>query len=145
MASNWLTARIDKRWPNGKVLLVVDPPPAGEVPLPSEQDRLLVRLRQPRNIKHHRKYWALVRAACGASGLWHGNNDLCHLWLKHQTGHVDLIRLADGTEIQIPKSINFASMGQREFSTYYDRAIFALSEATGVDVETLGREADAAQ
>jgi len=96
--------------------------------------------RRPRNINHHRKLFALINLAVDNWPVDTTSDALLGL-IKIKTGHATPIQSADGTVHYIPKSINFESMCQDEFSPFYDSAIKLISLALGVSVEDLDREA----
>lgn len=101
---------------------------------------VLIDPRRPRNILHHRKLFALLNLAVENWPVETTTEALLGL-IKIKTGHTTPIESADGTIHHIPKSINFESMGQDEFSPFYDKAVHLISLVLGVSVEDLDREA----
>ena len=101
---------------------------------------VLIDPRRPRNIQHHRKLFALLNLAVDNWPVETTTDALLGL-IKIKTGHTTPIQSADGTIHHIPKSINFESMNQDEFSPFYDKSINLISLALGVSVEDLDREA----
>ena len=51
--------------------------------------------------------------------------------LKFHMGWVEHFRLADGTEVQVPRSISFGSMDELEFTRFCDGSLRALAEIAG--------------
>jgi hypothetical protein len=77
----------------------------------------------PRNIKHHRKFMALVAVVAEYSDVY-DNQDKALLAVKIAAGHCDFVPNPITGELQaVPKSISFAAMGQDDFETFYDEAI----------------------
>jgi len=90
------------------------------------------KITQPRNVQHHRKYWAMI-------GLVHENlpeemeklfktpNDL-HTELKLQAGLYDIHYTIGGKQIPQVRSINFGAMDQLDFEEYYENTIRIISK-----------------
>ena len=81
----------------------------------------LVELKGTRNLKHHQKFRVLLDL------IWRNQEeypsvDIMHSAIKYELGHCDTF-MRDGKIIMTPKSTSFASMGQVEFSEYYDKVI----------------------
>lgn len=83
---------------------------------------LEVEVKKPRNIKSHRKFFALLNVAFENQDKYTTFHDFrvevelkCGNYREHVTtkGHL----------IYVPKSISFASMDETEFSMLYDKAI----------------------
>lgn len=102
---------------------------------------VLVSIKQPRNVAHHRKLFALL-------SLVHQNQSryptVEHLLtaIKIYLGYYKPVRLADGREGCMPDSIAFHSMNQAEFAEFYDRVIGLVVEKIlpGVKRDDLERE-----
>lgn len=83
---------------------------------------VLVSVKLPRNVKHHRKLFALL-------SLVHQNQSryptVEHLLsaIKIYLGYYKPVRLADGREGCMPDSIAFHAMGQDDFNAFYDKVI----------------------
>lgn len=97
-------------------------------------------VRRPRNVKYHRKFFALCHLVFDASGQWESVEHLL-TDLKFHLRHVESFRLHDGRQVDVPASISFAAMDDVEFSRFFDRAIRALCELTGGIQEDALREA----
>ena len=105
---------------------------------------VLIDPRRPRNINHHRKFFALLNLAVDnwpelPDGSTISQKSLLGL-IKIKTGHADPVQGADGNIHYIPHSINFESMSQDEFDPFYEKAIQLIALALGVDAETLDKE-----
>lgn len=97
---------------------------AGELLLSKikNNDLVQVEVKRPRNVQHHRLYWALV------SKVWENLDqeryptpDDLSAAVKIAAGIRTRIVLPDGTQGFIPGSIAFHKMSQDEFSAFYDR------------------------
>lgn len=82
---------------------------------------------RPRNVLHHRKWWALV-SLIYANQSRYGSPEELDDAIKVSIGHCTAMRLKNGTEVRIPKSIAFHAMDQSEFEQFYDRAIKLVCE-----------------
>lgn len=93
---------------------------------------------QPRNIQHHRKFFALLNTVWQAAGDWVTVEDLL-VELKIKLGVTKDVVIRDSGEIvKIIGSISFAAMDQLEFEKFYERAIQALClMAGGIDSDML--------
>lgn len=83
---------------------------------------------RPRNLKHHRKFFALIGVVFKAQGFYATQENMLDdikLAIGHSRqfiGHDGLIRI-------IPNSISFANMDQSEFEQFYNKAVeFILSK-----------------
>lgn len=84
---------------------------------------MLVQVKRPRNIQHHRKFFALLKIVIDAGGFNGSEKSLLHL-LKLECDEFDLLYLPyKGEYLKIPNSISFASMGQERFEKFYDKAL----------------------
>ena len=85
-------------------------------------DRVMVEWRRPRNVQHHRLYFALIGIVWEnmPDGRYPTRDDL-HAAVKISAGLRTRIELPDGTLGFIPGSIAFHKMGQDEFDAFYDR------------------------
>lgn len=86
---------------------------------------------QPRNIKHHRKFFALLNTVWAAAGDWPTVDDLL-IELKIKLGITrDVVIRESGEMVKIVGSISFAAMDQTEFDKFYESAIQALCFMVG--------------
>lgn len=77
---------------------------------------------QPRNLDHHRKWWALLQAVFPHQSTY-ATLDSFHAAIKVALGYGETVKLPDGRMIVIPGSISFARMDQAAFEQFYDRAV----------------------
>lgn len=81
---------------------------------------------RPRNIGHHRKFFALLRLVVNNLPEEldiYNNTTLLLDEIKFQLGHFELRQNIDGNPYYIVKSINFGSMDQTEFNEFYSKTI----------------------
>jgi hypothetical protein len=97
---------------------------------------------KPRNIKHHRKLFALLNLVVSSGGWDYDLDTLLH-FVKLKSGYVSLVYVPQIKEyIQVPKSISFASMPQDEFNVFYDKALNCCADLLGVSRHELDLEMD---
>jgi hypothetical protein len=106
-------------------------------------DIVSVEVKKPRNIQHHRLYWALV-------GIVHDNVDHeryptpedLSAAIKISAGVCRRIELKSGEVGYIPESIAFHKMDQTEFAAFYDRVcdLIAKHYLPGVNTDDLRLE-----
>ena len=98
-------------------------------------------LNKPRNLAHHRKFWALLNVFWSATGDWSSPYGIL-VELKVRLGHVQEVLIRDtGEVVKVPKSISFAQMDQTEFDTFYERALAELCKmGGGIEPEDLRNE-----
>lgn len=77
---------------------------------------------RPRNLAHHRKYWALISLIYQNQTRYQSPEELNDA-IKVHVGHASVMVLRDGTEVRVPKSIAFHAMNQDEFDSFYSRVI----------------------
>lgn len=77
---------------------------------------------RPRNVDHHRKWWALLQAVYPHQDTYATINAF-HAAIKVALGYGETVKLPDGRAILIPGSISFAAMDQGEFEQFYERAV----------------------
>ena len=96
---------------------------------------------QPRNVQHHRKFFALLNAIHPHQDTYPTIDSLLCA-MKCALGYGETVELPDGRIVLVPGSISFAKMDQADFSNFYARAV-ALIETKilpGVDSADLKRE-----
>jgi hypothetical protein len=81
-----------------------------------------VRITQPRNLKHHRMWFALLKATLDAQDYFRTLDEL-HDAIKLAIGHSEERRTIAGDTYFMPRSISFAKMDQTAFSAFFDRAV----------------------
>ncbi|WP_149313497.1 hypothetical protein [Methylobacterium sp. P1-11] len=105
---------------------------------------VLVTIRRPRSVQHHRKLFALFAVVLEQTDRWADSTMLLED-LKLATGLFETrVSALTGMPYPVPASISFAAMSQDRFAAWYEKAIRVLSEHLGTDVETLSREVSAA-
>lgn len=77
---------------------------------------------RPRNLQHHRKFFALCQLIAANTDKVQDVDDLVFR-LKIATGHCRRHVTADGVVLYEPLSISFASMDQTEFDAFYARCL----------------------
>jgi hypothetical protein len=87
----------------------------------SQGDWFFVDVKKPRNVKHHRKFWAMLNVVADNLALDIDADTLCEI-IKIKTGHVTVVKTKSGL-VHIPKSLKFSKMNQVEFDHFYERAI----------------------
>lgn len=96
---------------------------------------------RPRNLAHHRKFWALLNTFWQAAGDWSSPYGVL-IELKVRLGHVQKVVIRETGEIvSVPKSISFAQMDQGAFESFYEKALFELCKmGGGIEPEALREE-----
>ena len=100
---------------------------------------LRVEVVQPRNVKHHRLYWALCHLV--AENMDGVTAETVSDVLKIRTGHANVVRTIKG-EVASPKSISFAAMDQTAFDAFFQDALRVVCDEVipGLDSADLERE-----
>lgn len=100
-----------------------------------------VTIRRPRNVNHHRKFWALL-AVIFPHQTHYPTEETLLAAIKVALGYGESVKLPDGRTIIIPGSISFAKMDQKAFEQFYDRALTLILTRIlpGVDRKDLERE-----
>lgn len=92
-----------------------------------EGREVMLTVRKPRNPRHHRLLFALLKLVTDNTDRW-PSPDVLLDDLKLATGHCELrFNLLEGRPYMIPKSISFAAMDQDAFREWFDRAIDILA------------------
>lgn len=79
-------------------------------------------IRRPRNGKHHRKLFALLKVVFDNQSTFATTEQLLDA-LKMATGYFDICKTVDGMPYARTKSISFASMCQSEFEEFYNKVV----------------------
>src|SRR3990167_4678587 len=82
-------------------------------------------IKRPRNLGHHRKFWALMELVARNQKYYASAEQVCAAF-KVAVGHADYVKTKRGM-IGIPKSISFANMDQSEFEAFYSKAVEYLT------------------
>ena len=87
-----------------------------------------------RNVKHHRKLWAIFRAVVANDPLSALPDEKAVLtWVKYKAGYVRPIVVRGETIFEVD-SISFSEMGQERFEKFYTQAVILCSGYLGVSV-----------
>lgn len=89
------------------------------------KDEVLVTVRSPRNIKQHRKGWALAQKLAESCDWLHDREDAMD-YLKIKARHVRYIKEPSGNVQIIPRSIAFASLSQSAFNRVFNRMVYVV-------------------
>lgn len=103
----------------GRLLAPVNPSDKQEVEQLDIDEIVKCSISKPRNIRHHRKFWALCRVIGDQIDQ---PERIVKQLISIRVGHCDVVRTKQG-EVMLPKSINFGSMDQVAFNDFYKRAI----------------------
>lgn len=88
-------------------------------------DRLVVKIHRARNPEHNKLAHKVFDVIAKATGY---SLHVIKLWLKNETGRVDLVKLPTGRYMHSPRSMKFESMGQDEFQAFWDEAWVIIGE-----------------
>lgn len=99
-----------------------------------------VEVSRPRNLQHHRLYWAMVSKIAESIDVEPENiSDV----LKLRTGHFVVVQTKSGP-VHLPRSISFAKMDQSQFREFFERCCRVITAewlphmtATQVQTEVL--------
>lgn len=91
--------------------------------------------------EHHRLAFAVLQKIAEAIG---SPVEVVLLWIKHETGRFDFVRLPDGRTEKAPHSIAFESMSQEDFQSFWNDALEVVKEKvlTKVDAKTFNELRD---
>jgi len=90
-------------------------------------DLVQVEFRRPRNLGHHRKFFALLNLIYMNQTRYHSPEDLLDA-IKVYAGHSKVLRMTDGREVHTPLSIAFSAMDQTEFDIFWNRVVTTVCE-----------------
>lgn len=104
-------------------------------------DLVQVEFKRPRNLGHHRKFFALLNLIYMNQTRYRSPEELLDA-IKIYTGHCFPMTLRNGTEVRVPKSISFSKMDQTEFDAFWNRVVTIVCEQIipNLDREDLERE-----
>lgn len=88
-------------------------------------DKVLVKVHRARNVEHNALAHAVFDRIAKATGY---SPEVIKLWLKRETGRVDLVKMPDGKYMPAPRSMKFESMSQDEFQAFWDEAWVIIGE-----------------
>lgn len=95
----------------------------------------------PRNMKQHKKYFAVLNNVVEATGEWTSTEDLRFEIFKALKRGLMRVSVVDGCIDFIPDSMAVASMPKAEFERLYEDTMKWLSDRYGCDPEMLTQEA----
>ena len=101
---------------------------------------LMAQLKQPRNIRFHRKYFALLGVARDMISEDYTAEQFRALCTVG-AGHCDFIQGENGL-VAIPKSISFASMDETTFENLYSDTLTFICEKWCLDEKTINKIVD---
>lgn len=139
--SVWIGAKITEKHSDGSITVRVEPLVNGTYPAAGTD--VLVKLRQPRNLKHHRLYWALMKLVAECAPAWN-NAEAVHQWTKFRLGMYRAVEVVRGTVVIEWESTDFAAMDQTRFTAHFDAAIAEIAMETGIDPYELRAQSEAA-
>lgn len=102
---------------------------------------VFIQLWLPRNMKQHRKYFAVLRNVVEATGRWTSTEHLRRDILIALNRFDEHVNQFTGEVEKVPHSMAVASMPKAEFEQVYEDTIRLLTEALGCDPEMLTQEA----
>jgi len=111
---------------------------AAQVP---EGKSVFLELWMPRNMRQHRKYFAILRNVVEATGRWASQEHLRRDILLSLGRYDEHVNEFTGEVVQVPHSMALASMPRDEFERLYADTIKLLTDALGADPEMLVQEA----
>lgn len=79
-----------------------------------------VELNRPRNVRHHRKLFAMLSLVLENQSYYKSVEDILDV-CKLRIGHCRTVRTKQG-DVKIPESISFAAIDQDAFNDFYNRA-----------------------
>lgn len=121
----------------------IDPTSAEILDRIAKDEDVKVEITRPRNVKHHRKFFALLNAIYPHQDIYPTRTSF-RAALSAALGFGETVKLGDGRTIIVPHSISFAKMDQTEFEAFYDRAVELILTriVPGVGRADLAREVD---
>ena len=100
-----------------------------------DKEFYIIEVKKPRNIKFHKKYFALLNI-CFENQEYFNNAESLRHYLTMKAGFYNRIVTPMG-EFFEPKSISFASMDETEFADFYDKSfveVLKLLQCNGNDI-----------
>jgi hypothetical protein len=97
---------------------------------------------KPRNLKAHRRYWALVNMVY-QNTEGYASAELVHAHLKLLAGRCSpVVSKTTGETFLVPESISFNAMDEAEFQDFWARCIKAVCEhiIPGIEVDAVQYE-----
>lgn len=95
-------------------------------------------IKQPRNQKFHRKFFALINLVFENQEIFANREDL-RKFLTMKAGYYKRIETTSG-EMILPKSVSFAKMDGIEFAELYDRVLDVIQIELNFDRDLIEQE-----
>ena len=95
-------------------------------------DEIFVEYKPKRNMKFHKKYWALLNAVIYNQEHYKTADNL-HEVIKFKSGYYETIVPLDASPFMVTKSISFHSMDGEEFEEFYSTALDECIKLVGED------------
>lgn len=93
---------------------------------------LKAEVKQPRNPRFHRLYFALCHRIANGIG---SEAETVSSVFKFATNHVDIIKTKSYGDVKVPKSISFAKLDETSFREFFNRCLVVAFEEWGLDAE----------
>lgn len=87
-------------------------------------------VRQSRNVRHHRLFFALCKRIADGIGA---DMDNVRDVLTIAAGHYSLVKTKRYGDLKLPKSISFAKMDQTEFTEFFEKCVKTIYEEWGIE------------
>ena len=104
--------------------------------------QVMVQVHAPRNPRHHRLYFALLKKVIDG-GAWKGDIDTLDESIRLECRHVRLqVNAFTGEVTEVAAPLNWESLSQEKFARYFDRAVWIICHhlLKGQDYESLRDE-----
>lgn len=95
---------------------------------------LMAEIKQPRNPRFHRLYFAMCKRI--ADGIGASAENISTVF-KYSTGHYDTLRTKSLGEVRIPKSISFAKLDEVGFRAFFNKCVDVALSEWGIAPEAL--------
>ena len=95
-----------------------------------------VKISQPRNLKFHRRYFALLGVGLDMADTEY-NAEQFRAYCTVGAGYCDFITDKDGGVVAIPKSISFAAMDDTEFERLYQDTLSFICSTWALDSQQI--------
>lgn len=110
-----------------KTLTGLEPTDGAELPRIKLGAVVRVEIKQPRNSKHHRKFYALMNLIFKNQERYETLDDLVDM-IKIATGHCKVYPKRNGDPVYLPRSIAFHNMDQTQFDEFYAKVLRLIDE-----------------
>lgn len=91
---------------------------------------LKAEVKQPRNPRYHRWFFAICHRIAGGVG---SDAETVANVFKYATGHVEIVKTKTYGEIKIPKSISFAQLDDLAFHEFVEKCIACAYQEWRID------------